>query len=356
MEKMMNSKLTITIEKDYSRKAPGFRDQISRLKNQADFTLQFLEVPGKEMTGVVSAKELKDADIYILMGKRRINKSSLEGLEKLKWIGRFGAGFDNVDINACNQKEILLSNSPYGIRKPVAELVLGYMFALATRLPFFDRYIREHGFSGKIQYVTMCVSGLTLGVIGCGGIGQTLVKLAAPLEMKILAYDPYVDKALMRAKGIELCDLETLLRAADFCSVHVPLTAETRGMLQEAHFRMMKPSAYFINTSRGEIYSDAVLARALTEGWIAGAAVDVFEDEPDVGSNPLLKCERAILTPHIAGAANNLDSIRMVMETLIDSILKIAAGELPENIINPEASSRPVPPEKLTPSFNPRRK
>jgi D-3-phosphoglycerate dehydrogenase len=238
----------------------------------------------------------------------------------------------------------------------VAELVMGYIFALATRLPFFDRYTREHGFSGKIQYTTMCVNGSTLGLIGCGGIAQTLVKLAAPLEMKILAYDPYADKASAQAKGIELCDLETLLKAADFCSVHVPLTSETRGMLKEAHFRMMKPSAYFINTSRGEIYADAVLARALTEGWIAGAAVDVFEDEPEVGGNPLLACERAILTPHVAGAANNLDSIKMVMETLVDSIFKIAAGELPDNIINPEASSRPVPREKLTPSFNPKGK
>jgi len=352
----MNSKLSIAIEKDYSRKAPGFRDQISRLENQADFTLRFLEAPGKDLAGVVPAEELKEADIYILMGKRRIDKSSLEGLEKLKWIGRFGAGFDNVDIDACNQKGILLSNSPYGVREPVAELVMGYIFTLATRLHFFDRYIREHGFFGKNQYGTMCVNGLTLALIGCGGIAQTLVKLAAPLEMKILAYDPYVDKASMQAKGIELCDLETLLKAADFCSVHVPLTSETRGFLKEEHFRMMKPSAYFINTSRGGIYSDALLARALTEGWIAGAAVDVFEDEPEVGGNPLLTCERAILTPHTAGASNNLDSIRMVLESLVDSVFKIAVGELPDNIINPEASSRPVPWEKLTPSFNPKGK
>ncbi|MEW6670906.1 MAG: NAD(P)-dependent oxidoreductase [Thermodesulfobacteriota bacterium] len=349
----MKSNFNITIEKDYSRKAPGFREQISRLKNQAGFTLRFLEVPGKEMTGAVSPEELKDADVYILMGKRRIAKSSLEGLTRLKWIGRFGAGFETVDIDACNRKGILLSNSPHGIREPVAELVMGYIFALATRLPFFDRYIREHGFAGKNQYGTMCVNGMTLGLIGCGGIARALVRLAAPLEMKIRAYDPYADKAALRAKGIEPCDLETLLKAADFCSVHVPLTPETRGLLQEAHFRMMKPTAYFINTSRGGIYPDALLARALAEGWIAGAAVDVFEDEPDVGGNPLLSCERAILTPHVAGAMNNLDSIRMVMEPLVDSIFNIAEGALPDNIINPEASSRPVPREKLTPSFNP---
>lgn len=350
----MNTRLTIVIEEDYSAKAPRFRAQMERLAARSDFSVRFLASSGKDLGDVVSPAEIKDADVYILMGKRRMDASSFEGLDKLKWIGRFGAGFENVDVGTCTGKGILLSNAPLGIREPVAEMVMAYILALAMRLPFFDKFIRKNGFKGKGSHATGCVQGRTLGLIGAGGIAQTLVRLAAPLGMKILAYDPHADAAALKAEGIELRGLEEVLKAADFLSVHVPLTPETRGMLKEEHFRMMKPTAYFINTSRGGIYPDALLARALKEGWIAGAGVDVFEDEPEVEGNPLLSCETAILTPHSAGAVNNLDSVGMVMESLVDSVFRIADGELPDSIVNPEASSRSVPREKVTPSFIPK--
>ncbi len=350
----METKLTVFIEEDYSGKAPRFRAQIERLRARKDLGFRFVASPGKDLGSVVRPEDIAEADLYILMGKRRMDASSFQGLEKLQWIGRFGAGFENVDIPSCNRKGILLSNAPLGIRQPVAELVMAYIFSLTMRLPFFDRYIRSKGFAGKGEHPTRCVQGQTLGLVGAGGIARTVVELVRPLGMKVLAFDPYGDAAALKAVGVELCGLDRLLESSDYISVHVPLSPETRGMLREEHFRKMKPGAFFINTSRGGIYSDAVLARALREGWIAGAGIDVFEDEPEVMGNPLLSCDNAILTPHTAGAMNNIDSIGMVMESLVDSIFKIAEGGFPDNIVNPEASRRPVPPEKVTSSFQPR--
>lgn len=347
----MNTEFTVGIERDISDKAPGFREQISRLAGDHRFDLRFLDRSEPAGSNVFSAGELADLDMLILMGRRRIEASSLEGAPRLKWIGRFGAGFDTVDLDACTACGVIVSNAPEGIQQSVAELVTAYALALATRLTFFDRYIREHGFAGKAEHTTQCIAGRTLGVIGCGGIAQRVVQLVKPFQIDLIAYDPYADHAAMKANGIELVGLEYLLRSSDIVSVHVPLTSSTEGMLTEQHFRMMKSSAHFINTSRGRIYSDAVLARVLNEGVIAGAAVDVFEDEPDVERNPLLACRRVVLTPHVAGTANNIHAIAEVMRSLVDSILKIAGGELPGSIVNPEAVGREVPAAQVSPSF-----
>ena len=346
----MAQTMTVAIERDLGDTSPGFREQVKRLEADGRFVVRFLNGSGSD---AIPADELRDVDLCVLMGKRRIDESSLAGAERLKWLGRFGAGFENVDIDACNRHAVILSNSPYGIRQPVAELVMAYIFAHTTRLRFFDRYIRERGFEKKGSQTTRCVSGRTLGLIGCGGIAQCLIELVTPLKMNLLAYDPHVDRAAMAERGVKLVSMDEVFGSADFVSVHVPLTDETRGLITERHFRMMKPTAQFINTSRGGIYSDAVLAKVLDEGVIAGAALDVFEDEPDVADNPLLKCERAILTPHTAGAGNNIDSMRMVMESLVDSIFLMADGQLPGSILNPEAVPEEVPVEKLSPSFNP---
>ena len=350
----MSSKFTVAVEMDYSQKSEGFRKELERLKKDERLEVKILTGPDTPHTDMVSAEELAGVDYYILMGHRNMGPASFAGNDQLKWIGRFGAGFENVDIDACNKHGVILSNAPFGIREPVAELVLTYILSLTTRLPFFNEYIRKNSFGDKGKYMTRCIQGSTLGLIGCGGIAQTVVQLVKPFGMTVWGYDPYAEKTAMKQKGIELKSLDEVLKGSDYVSVHVPLTEETRGMLTEEHFRMMKPSAFFINTSRGAIYKDAVLAKVLKEGVIAGAGIDVFEDEPNVEKNPLLGCETAIVTPHIAGAANNADAIRMVMKQNVDSVFHQVEGRLPDAIINPEAVDKAVPPEKLSPSFNPR--
>ncbi|ORC37899.1 hypothetical protein B4O97_02555 [Marispirochaeta aestuarii] len=350
----MNSKITVAVEMDYSKKSEGFREELERLKGDDRFEVKVLLGPDSPHSEMVSSAELSGVDYYILMGHRNVGPATLEGNDRLKWIGRFGAGFENVDIDACNKNGVILSNAPYGIREPVAELVLSYILALTTRLPFFNDYIRESSFRDKGKYMTRCIQGSTVGLIGCGGIGQTVARLVAPFSMRVIAYDPYVDRDAVKKLGVELLSLDEVLKSSDYVSLHVPLTDDTRGMLKEDHFRMMKPSAFFINTSRGGIYSDAVLAGILKEGVVAGAGIDVFEDEPDVDSNPLLKCRTAIVTPHIAGAANNTDAIRMVMKQNVDSVFHQVEGRLPDSIVNPEVLEGKVPEDKITPSFNPR--
>ena len=349
----MSVKFNIALELDYSERTEGFRNELLRLKSDDRFDVRILRGPDSPPCHAVGAEELRDVDFYMLQGHRFVEPSSLVGNKRLKWIGRSGAGFENVDIDACNESGVILTNAPFGLRESVAELVLTYILAFSTKLIMFNSFIREHHFVGKKKYLTYCAEGKTLGLIGSGGIAQRLAQLVAPLNMKVIAYDRYADKEAMRQKGIELRSLEEVLKEADFVSMHLPLTRETQGMLKEDHFRMMKPSAYFINTSRGGIYEDKVLAKVLKEGILAGAAADVFEDEPDVEGNPLLECDNAILTPHTAGAATNADAIEMVMKFNVDNIFKLADGELPDSIVNPEVIKGEVPREKISPSFNP---
>lgn len=349
----MSDGLVVAIEGDMRAKAPGFRNQLERLNRDGRFTVRFLDEGGAARKPVLDPEELGDVDMLILM-RRRVDASSLENVDRLRWIGRFGAGFDTVDLPSCTSRGILVSNAPHGVRQSVAELVLAYMLAASTRLLFFDRYIREQGFSDKGRHVTRCIAGKTLGLIGCGGIARHLAGLVEPFGMMLLAFDPYADAAEIQARGIRPVTLEEVFSSSDFVSLHVPLTETTRGMITEQHFRMMKPGACFINTSRGGLYEEASLARVLDEGVIATAAVDVFESEPEVTGNPLLSCDSSILTPHIAGTANNLDAIRMVMESLVDSVFMLADGQLPDNTLNPEAARSPVPPEKRSPSFKSR--
>jgi len=348
---VMSDNYLIAFEYDYASKGEGFRNQIARLTSDGRFQLKYLRRIDSPPSHEVSPEELRDVDFYVIMGHRLITDATLSGSPRLKWIGRFGAGFENVDIDACNQHGVLLSNSPVPLRESVTELALSFILAHATRLTMFDTRIRAKGFEGKAALLTRCIAGNTLGLLAAGGIAQRLAELVQPFGMRVLAYDPYVDRSVVAKKGITLVSLEDLLREADYLSCHVPMTKESKGMLTEEHFRLMKPTAYFINTSRGGIYKDEVLAKMLQEGVIAGAAVDVFENEPHVEKNPLLQCPTAIATPHIAGSANNTDAITAVARSLVDSILKMVDGELPDSIVNPEAAKGPVPEEKRSPSF-----
>ena len=348
----MSKKYVVAFEYDYCGKYDGYSEEIDRLIKDGRFEIKTLlkgdSKPGHE----VKAEELKGVDYYVLMGHRLVDDASLDG-NSLKWVGRFGAGFENVDIPACNRHNVILSNSPGGLRESVAETALAFIMALNMRLTFFNSYIREKQFNGKNAYTTYYVQGRTLGLLASGGIAQRLVELVAPMGMKVQAFDPYADEKQMAAKGIKLVSLEEVMKTSDYVSCHMPLTSGTQGMITEAHFRMMKPSAFFINTSRGGIYDDAVLAKILKEGVIAAAATDVFEEEPVPADNPLLACDNAICTPHVAGAANNVDAVVAVARSLVDSLIKMADGELPDSIVNPDVLKNGVPKDKVTTSFKP---
>ena len=345
------SKFVCVVEQDFRNPAEDFDMGFSSLLADPDIDVRFYTTThGSEQ---MPSGALKDADVFISI-QRRINAEALKEANCLKWIGRFGAGFDNVDLAACTAKGVFVSNAPQGVWVSVPEITLGFMLALTNKLKVFDKHIRVHGFDGSSAYQTRCLYGRTAGIIGFGGIGVNLAGILKAFSMNVQVYDPFADEKKIAAAGVKKVDMDTLLATSDFVSLNVPLIPSTRGMIGAKELAKMKKTAFLINTARGFVCDDAALADALKNKTIAGAAVDVFEGEPHVTDNPLLKLENhdnLILTPHIAGGAS-IDAMTITGQKLAECIVLVKNGEFPINIINPEASKKgPVPPECVTPSF-----
>jgi len=259
---------------------------------------------------------------------------TFEGLERLTAIGRFGVGFDRVDVAACTRAGVVLFITPDGVLRPVAQSVLALMLALANKLLLKDRSIRAGRWQDKARHTGVGLTGRTLGLIGAGNIGAEVLRLVAPFGMRHLVFDPYADRAAMRALGAELVDLPVLLAESDFVSVNCPLNDHTRGMIGERELAAMKPTAFLINTARGPIVDQRALTEALRAGAIAGAGLDVFEREPIAPDDPLLGLENVVLAPH------NLCYTDEVLlgngKAAFSGVLQIARGEAPPNVVNPE--------------------
>lgn len=218
----------------------------------------------------------------------------------LKIIGRAGAGLDNIDVTAARERSIQVVNSPDANTLAVAEHTLGLLLALARRLPWADWSLKA-GRWEKSKLVGTGLAGKTLGIVGFGRIGRQVAQRAQAFRMKILVNQRRATPELDLAANVTAVDLLDLLHAADFVTLHTPLTPETKNMLGAAQFRLMKPTAYLINTARGDLIDEPALLDALDSGQIAGAALDVFASEPAI-DNALAKHERVIATPHIGAS------------------------------------------------------
>lgn len=267
----------------------------------------------------------------------------------LKLLVRPSAGYDNVDVDACTDRGIVVTHAPQGRTESVVEATVAMMICCARHLHTHNARIREQGFEGRSEFGGIELGRSTVGIVGLGLIGGTVAEYVRPFGADVVAYDPYVSEERAAELGADLVGLEELLETADFVSVHVPLTPETEGMLDEQHFRMMKETAFFVNAARGKLYSDADLARAIEEGWIAGAAIDVFEDEPDILDNPLLQLDEgdALLLPHVLGMTDG--ATERTREIVVDAIVAMADDEFPPNIVNPEVYDGDVPESALSP-------
>ncbi len=254
------------------------------------------------------------------------------GADRLALIARFGVGYDRVDVDACTDNGVLLTIAPEGVRRPVASAELALLLALGHKLLLKDRLTRAGRWGDKLDYMGVGLTGRTLGSLGLGNIACELFALAAPFGMRHLAYDPYVTPEGAAATGVELVDLETLLRAADFVCVNCALTPETRHLLDAERLALMKPTAYLINTARGPIVDEAALTAALQEGRIAGAGLDVFEQEPVDPANPLLTLDNVIVAPHALAWTDELALGNG--RNACESILAVAAGEIPQYVVN----------------------
>ena len=254
----------------------------------------------------------------------------------LKVVANVAAGYDNIDVQAATQRGIVVTNTPGAVTEATADLTWGLLLSIARRIPEGDRYIRAGKWNEwKFMFMLGCdVYDHTLGIIGMGRIGQAVARRAQGFGMRVLYHNRRrLEVTLEQALGATWVELPTLLQQADFVSVHVPLTAETTHRISEAELRMMQPTAYLINTARGAVVDEAVLVRALSEGWIAGAALDVFEREPEM-QQALLALENVVLVPHI-GSASVATRTRMAVMAA-ENLLAALRGERPPHVVNPD--------------------
>ncbi len=279
---------------------------------------------------------LKEADALITGAQFKLTPEVLDGAPRLRVMGRPGIGVDNIDLAAAMERGICVVNTPDAPTEPVAEKVVGWILMLAHRLREADRVARGAGWSERGTLRGHDLAGKTLGLIGMGRVGGRVAQICSTaFRMRVLAYDPYVNPARAYLLGIEpVSSLDELLPAADFISLHCPLSDETHGMLGERELQRMKPTAYLVNAARAPIVREAALLRALREGWIAGAAIDVFPSEPPPPDHPLLALDNAILSPHIASFTHE-GVLRMSMGCA-EQVLMVLRGERPPNLVNPE--------------------
>ncbi|NJE29922.1 hydroxyacid dehydrogenase [Thermococcus sp. 18S1] len=276
--------------------APLHEKAIDVLKN-AGFEIVYEEYPDEarllELVG--------DVEAIIVRSKPKVTRKVIEAAPKLKVIGRAGVGLDNIDLEAAKERGIKVVNSPGASSRSVAELAVALMFNVARKVAFADRKMRE-GTWAKKQAMGIELEGKTLGVVGFGRIGYEVARIAHALGMKVLLYDPYPNEERAKEVGGTFASLEDLLRESDVVTLHVPLIDATYHLINEERLKLMKPTAILINAARGAVVDTEALVKALQEGWIAGAGLDVFEEEPLPADHPLTKLDNVVLTPHIGAS------------------------------------------------------
>ena len=300
----------------------------------ADFTLWDREdvPPARE----VLLREVTQVDGLLSLLTDRIDGEVMDAAPRLRVVSNFAVGFDNIDIPAATQRRIVVTNTPEVLTETVADFAFCLMLAAARRLVEGDRYARD----GKWKtWEPLLLAGqdmyrATLGLIGLGRIGSAVARRAKGFEMRVMYYDPFRREDLEQSLQIEYRPFTDVLRQADFISVHVPLSEQTRHLIGRDQFSMMKPTAVFVNTSRGPVVDQQALAEALAARRIFAAGIDVFEREPVPTDDPLLAQGNAIVAPHIASASI---PTRIRMATLAaENLVAVLQGKRPPNPVNPE--------------------
>ena len=251
---------------------------------------------------------------------------------RVRIVARMGVGYDSVDVAACTANGVLLTNTPDGVRRPVATSILALILALSHRLRTKDTLTRTGRWAETTNHMGVGLTGKTVGTLGMGNIGSELFRLLAPLEMRHLAYDPYANPETARALGVTLVDKDTVMREADFVCINCPLTPETRHLVSTRELALMKPTAFLINTARGPVLDEKAAIPVLAERRIAGAALDVFEQEPVAQDNPLLQMDNVLVTPHSICWTDEF--FRNNAESAFRSVIAVASGRTPTYVVN----------------------
>jgi D-3-phosphoglycerate dehydrogenase len=277
---------------------------------------------------------VRDADA-ILTCFARVTPRVVESGPRLRVIGRYGVGVDNIAVETATALGIPVTNVPSYCEHEVAEHALALLLALARRVVVFDRSVRDGEWSLRRGQPVHRIAGATLGIVGFGRIGRTLARKAQGLGMTVVVHAPRLAAADARAAGVEAVPLDELARRADFVSLHVPLGEETRHLVGRELLRAMKPTAFLVNTARGGVVDRDALLEALRDGWIAGAALDVVEPEPLPPDDPLLALPNLIATPHAAYYSE--ESLVNLGRLAAENVAAVLDGRRPASVVNPQA-------------------
>ncbi|MBN9120637.1 MAG: hypothetical protein J0I06_16040 [Planctomycetes bacterium] len=329
-----------------------FRVALTADFTAADGTLKYRDIglglfEGSGVEVERFARHLPEIVTYQLAGPNgaivltpRVTADSLAASSDLIAIGRFGVGYDTVDVAACTAADVLLFIAAGAVDRPVAEATVGWMLALTHHVRTKDRLVREARWDDRSKFMGTELRDRTPGVVGFGGIGRALVRLLAGFGMRPpLVYDPFVTPADATRLGVTLVPLDRLLFESDFVSIHCPLNEQTRDLIGPRELGMMKRTAYLINTARGGIVNEAALDEALRENRIAGAAVDCFENEPLAAPPALASLDNVLLAPHCIAWTDEL--FRDIGRTVCRGMLDLAAGRVPKGAVNREVLDRP---------------
>ena len=270
----------------------------------------------------------------ILNSSAKISRRVIQELKEALVICRYGIGVDTVDIPAATEQGIIVANVPDFCFDQVADTAMSLILSVPRKVTYLSTLIRQGVYNREVAEPIHNFRGATLGLVAFGNIPRNLIRKAIPFGFRVVAYDPYLTPEAVREYPVTLVDFDTLLRESDIVSVHTPLTDETRHMFDEAAFRKMKPSAYFMNLGRGPVHDQKALTRALKEGWIAGAGLDVLEKEPPDPGDPILTLDNVVFTPHYASYTE--EAYHELRVKTAENAAAVLRGEFPKYLYNPE--------------------
>jgi len=283
-------------------------------------------------------RHVKGVDGVLCLLSDRIDDKVFAAAKGVKVFANYAVGYDNIDVETATRHGIMVTNTPGVLTDATADLAWALLFAVARKIVVADRYVREGKFQGwgPLLFVGHDITGKTLGVIGAGRIGTAMALKSKGFQMRVLYTDPNKNQTLEDTVGAQRVDTKTLLQESDFISLHVPLLPETKHLIGRDELRLMKPTAYLINTSRGPVVDERALVQALKEGRIAGAGLDVYEEEPKLAPG-LTALDNVVLLPHVGSGTVETRTTMSLMTA--ENILAGLRGERPPNLVNPEVLS-----------------
>lgn len=313
-----------------TRKLPERGLQIIRKHFDMEVWPEYAPPPKKTII-----EKAKNVDALATLLSDKIDAEVFNAAPRLKIVSQLAVGFDNIDITEATKRGIYVTNTPEVLTDTTADFAWALLMALARRVVEADKYVRTGQW--KVGWHPDMMTGrdiynATIGVVGAGRIGYAVAKRATGFSMKILFYDVVPRPEIEKDFGAKKVDLDTLLKESDFVSIHVPLMKETQHLINEQKLKLMKKTAYLINNSRGPVVDEKALYKALKEGWIAGAGLDVFEQEPTPVDNPLLKLDNVAVAPHISSAS--IETRSKMGEMVAENLVAFFEGKKPPNLLN----------------------